>query len=86
MRHESDLDIDFIQHVSILEENIRMNATNHVDGGASVRKRGPFMQSVIRLARVSVARVRTIHVAGSFIAEQCRCKLRCFSLGSVADE
>ena len=40
--HETDIDIDFIQHVSILEENIRMNATNHVDGGASVRKRARF--------------------------------------------
>ena len=84
--HESDFDIDFIQHVSILEENIQMNATNHVDGGASVRKRGPFLLSVVRLPRVSVVRVRAINVEGSVLVIQCSCKLRGFSLGSVAEE
>ena len=47
-----------------------MNATNYVDDGASVRKRGPFLQSVVRLRRVSVVRVRTIHVAGSVLVIQ----------------
>ena len=50
-----------------------MNATNHVDGGASVRKRDPFLQSIVRLPRVSVVRVRTIHVAGSVLVIQCIC-------------
>ena len=72
--HESDFDIDLIQHLSILEENIRMNATNHVDGCASVRKRGPFLQSIVHLQRVSVVRVNTIHVADSVLVIQCSCK------------
>ena len=63
-----------------------MNATNHVDGGAAVRKRGPFLQSVVHLPRVSVVRVRTIHVAGSVLVIECSCKLGRFSLGSVAEE
>ena len=51
-----------------------MNATNHINGGVSVRKRGPFLQSVVHLPRVSVVRVRTIHVAGSVLVIQCSCK------------
>ena len=63
-----------------------MNATNHVEDGASVSKRGPFLQSKVSLARVSVVRVRTIHVAGCVLVIQCCCKLRGFSLEFVAEE
>ena len=59
-----------------------MNATNHVDGCASVRKRGPFLQSVVRLARVSVVRVRTIHVAGSVLVMQCSVSYEVFGRDS----
>ena len=63
-----------------------MNATNHVDGDTSVRKRDPFLQSVVRLPRVSVVMVRTIHVAGSVLVILCSCKLAGYKLGSVAEE
>ena len=63
-----------------------LNATNHVDGCASVRKRGSFLQSAVPVACVNVVLVRTIHVAGRVLVIQCCCKLRDFSLGSVAEE
>ena len=63
-----------------------MNATNHVDAGASARKRGPFLQSVVRLPRVSIVMVRTINVAGGVLVIQCSCKWRGFGLGFVAEK